>query len=46
MSTAELARPVKRALISVSDKAGIVEFAGALRQRGVESFQQAAPTGC
>ncbi len=36
MSTAELARPVKRALISVSDKAGIVEFAGALRQRGVE----------
>ncbi len=36
MSTAELPRPVKRALISVSDKAGIVEFAGALRQRGVE----------
>ncbi len=36
MSTAELPRPVKRALISVSDKEGIVEFAGALRQRGVE----------
>ncbi|MBB3048148.1 phosphoribosylaminoimidazolecarboxamide formyltransferase/IMP cyclohydrolase [Litorivivens lipolytica] len=36
MSTAELPRPVKRALISVSDKAGIVEFASALRQRGVE----------
>ncbi len=36
MSTAELPRPVKRALISVSDKSGIVEFASALRQRGVE----------
>jgi phosphoribosylaminoimidazolecarboxamide formyltransferase/IMP cyclohydrolase len=28
--------PVKRALISVSDKSGIVEFAGALRALGVE----------
>ncbi len=36
MSTAELPRPVKRALISVSDKSGIIEFASALRQRGVE----------
>ena len=27
---------VKRALLSVSDKAGIVEFAGALRNLGVE----------
>ncbi|MDH5710769.1 MAG: bifunctional phosphoribosylaminoimidazolecarboxamide formyltransferase/IMP cyclohydrolase [Gammaproteobacteria bacterium] len=29
-------RPVRRALISVSDKAGIVEFARALHQQGVE----------
>ncbi|MCT4708953.1 bifunctional phosphoribosylaminoimidazolecarboxamide formyltransferase/IMP cyclohydrolase [Enterobacteriaceae bacterium H11S18] len=29
-------RPVRRALLSVSDKAGIVEFAQALSQRGVE----------
>ncbi|MFT5033323.1 MAG: phosphoribosylaminoimidazolecarboxamide formyltransferase/IMP cyclohydrolase [Bacteroidia bacterium] len=36
MSTAEQARPVKRALISVSDKSGIVDFARALRERGVE----------
>ncbi len=28
--------PVKRALISVSDKSGIVEFAGALREAGIE----------
>ncbi|MGB1240028.1 MAG: bifunctional phosphoribosylaminoimidazolecarboxamide formyltransferase/IMP cyclohydrolase, partial [Pseudomonadales bacterium] len=28
--------PVRRALISVSDKTGIVEFAQALNQRGVE----------
>ncbi len=28
--------PVRRALISVSDKTGIVEFAQALSQRGVE----------
>ncbi|WP_017444465.1 bifunctional phosphoribosylaminoimidazolecarboxamide formyltransferase/IMP cyclohydrolase [Gayadomonas joobiniege] len=30
------ARPIKRALISVSDKTGIVEFASALNQAGVE----------
>src|SRR5476651_491335 len=29
-------RPVRRALLSVSDKAGIVEFAQSLAQRGVE----------
>ncbi|XBS70005.1 bifunctional phosphoribosylaminoimidazolecarboxamide formyltransferase/IMP cyclohydrolase [Acerihabitans sp. KWT182] len=29
-------RPVRRALLSVSDKAGIVEFARALSQRGIE----------
>lgn len=29
-------RPVRRALLSVSDKAGIVEFAQSLSQRGVE----------
>ena len=29
-------RPVRRALLSVSDKAGIVEFAQALSSRGVE----------
>ena len=29
-------RPVRRALLSVSDKAGIVEFAQALSARGVE----------
>ncbi|SFN74908.1 IMP cyclohydrolase /phosphoribosylaminoimidazolecarboxamide formyltransferase [Izhakiella capsodis] len=29
-------RPVRRALLSVSDKAGIIEFAQALSQRGVE----------
>lgn len=32
----DLSRPIKRALISVSDKSGIVEFARALQQRGVE----------
>ena len=30
-------RPVRRALISVSDKDGIEEFAAALARRGVES---------
>ena len=35
MSEAGLA-PLRRALISVSDKTGIVEFARALAQRGVE----------
>ena len=29
-------RPVRRALLSVSDKTGIVEFARALHQRGIE----------
>ncbi|MBF0220165.1 MAG: bifunctional phosphoribosylaminoimidazolecarboxamide formyltransferase/IMP cyclohydrolase [Gammaproteobacteria bacterium] len=31
-----LPNPIKRALISVSDKSGIIEFAAALQQRGVE----------
>ncbi|MEP1596366.1 MAG: bifunctional phosphoribosylaminoimidazolecarboxamide formyltransferase/IMP cyclohydrolase, partial [Halieaceae bacterium] len=35
MSATDLV-PVKRALISVSDKSGIVEFASALREAGVE----------
>ncbi len=30
------ARPIRRALISVSDKTGIVEFAQALAERGVD----------
>ncbi|MBU5856453.1 bifunctional phosphoribosylaminoimidazolecarboxamide formyltransferase/IMP cyclohydrolase, partial [Vibrio cholerae O1] len=30
------ARPIHRALLSVSDKTGIVEFAKALAERGVE----------
>jgi phosphoribosylaminoimidazolecarboxamide formyltransferase / IMP cyclohydrolase len=29
-------RPIRRALLSVSDKSGIVEFARALRERGIE----------
>ena len=29
-------RPIRRALISVSDKSGLVEFARALAARGVE----------
>ncbi|RCU43798.1 MULTISPECIES: bifunctional phosphoribosylaminoimidazolecarboxamide formyltransferase/IMP cyclohydrolase [Corallincola] len=32
----EAARPIRRALISVSDKTGIVEFARALAEKGVE----------
>jgi len=32
----ETSRPIKRALISVSDKAGIVEFARELAEKGVE----------
>lgn len=32
----ENARPIRRALISVSDKTGIVEFARSLKERGVE----------
>ena len=30
------ARPIRRALISVSDKTGIVDFAKKLAQRGVD----------
>ena len=29
-------RPIQRALLSVSDKTGIIEFAQALQQRGVQ----------
>ncbi|WP_341937820.1 bifunctional phosphoribosylaminoimidazolecarboxamide formyltransferase/IMP cyclohydrolase [Marinimicrobium sp. C2-29] len=36
MSSATQLAPVNRALVSVSDKTGIVEFAQALHQRGVE----------
>jgi phosphoribosylaminoimidazolecarboxamide formyltransferase/IMP cyclohydrolase len=36
MTTDNQARPVKRALISVSDKSGIVDFARELTQMGVE----------
>ena len=36
MSNEQNLRPIKRALISVSDKSGIVEFAQALQQQGVE----------
>lgn len=36
MIAMENARPVRRALISVSDKTGIIEFAKALSQRGVD----------
>ena len=32
----ENTRPIRRALLSVSDKTGIVEFARALQARGVE----------
>ncbi|MEG1349896.1 MAG: bifunctional phosphoribosylaminoimidazolecarboxamide formyltransferase/IMP cyclohydrolase, partial [Hafnia sp.] len=35
-SSASAYRPIRRALLSVSDKAGIVEFAQALSSRGVE----------
>jgi phosphoribosylaminoimidazolecarboxamide formyltransferase/IMP cyclohydrolase len=31
-----LLTPVRRALLSVSDKTGIVEFARALKERGIE----------
>ena len=36
MSSATDQRPVRRALLSVSDKTGIVEFASALQELGVE----------
>ena len=32
----ETPKPIKRALLSVSDKTGIVEFAAALHEAGVE----------
>jgi len=32
----ETPKPIKRALLSVSDKTGIVEFATALHEAGVE----------
>ena len=35
MTTEQSARPVKRALISVSDKSGIVDFARELTEMGV-----------
>lgn len=39
-------RPVRRALLSVSDKAGIVEFAQALSARGVGCCLQGALPVC
>ena len=45
MSEAGLA-PLRRALISVSDKTGIVEFARALSQRGVEILSTGAHAAC
>lgn len=36
MVAMENARPIRRALISVSDKTGIVEFAKALAEKGVD----------
>ena len=36
MTTETTSRPVKRALISVSDKSGIVDFARQLTEMGVE----------
>ena len=36
MTDQTAALPIRRALISVSDKTGLVEFARALAQRGVE----------
>lgn len=38
--------PVRRALISVSDKTGILEFARELQQLGVEILSTGAPTSC
>jgi len=37
---------VQRALISVSDKTGIVEFATALTGLGIELLSPAAPRNC
>ena len=38
--------PVRRALISVSDKSGIVEFARDLSNRGVALLSTGAPVAC
>ncbi len=38
--------PIRRALISVSDKTGVVDFARKLVALGVKSFPPAAPTSC
>ncbi len=39
-------RPVRRALLSVSDKAGIVEFAGHFPHAVWSCFLQVAPRAC
>lgn len=44
--TMQQRRPVRRALLSVSDKAGIVEFAQALSARGVELLSTGALPVC
>lgn len=44
--TMQQRRPVRRALLSVSDKAGIVEFARALSARGVELLSTGALPVC
>lgn len=36
-------RPIRQALLSVSDKTGIVEFAQGLVQRGVKLLSTAVP---
>ena len=38
--------PIRRALISVSDKTGLVPFARALAGRGVEVLSTGGPPGC
>ncbi len=38
--------PIRRALISVSDKTGITEFAQALVERGVDILSTGAPANC
>lgn len=45
MSAAPQPRPVRRALISVSDKTGIVDFARALAARGVELLSTGGTAG-
>lgn len=39
-------RPIRRALLSVSDKAGIIEFAQALSQRGIELLSTGGTAAC